>query len=361
MVSLKDKLRKSLLSFERVSYIEEEFPGSGVLDCSLGQNPCGFPVDILKELDIGSLGMDSYPDPYHRDLRRALVEYWNGRFKEEDVFIGAGSMGCLERINKALLRDGSFVLGYSPQFAEYVTEVRVSGGIYEGVPLLEEEDFKFNAERFLSRLSDKYTAVYIDNPNNPTGQVISLEVIKEIARRALEIGVVVLIDEAYGDYMGEENSAINLDYPNVIVIRSFSKGFGLAGLRVGYAVVKGEELNELYAKVNLPFSISSFSERVALKALKYGGFLERSRDVIKGSKQKIVSALKALGFRVFHTEMKVPIFLVSKEGADLYEFFKSKGILCVSGNGFPGLSSSYVRIRVPSDPAPFLERLGFVI
>lgn len=350
------KLRKSLLFLRRESYVEEEAPGSDLLDCSLGQNPFGFPRGILEGLDIRSFDISSYPDPYHYRLRQALVERWKNRFKEEDVFIGSGSMGCLEKANKALLKEGSLVLGYTPQFTEYITEVRVCGGVYEHLPLNPKNGFEFNADMFLEKLSDRYTLIYIDNPNNPTGQVISIESLKAIIDKAYKLGVIAIVDEAYGDFMDDENSAVNLDYPNLIVIRSFSKGFGLAGLRVGYAIIKGSELKELYSKVNLPFEISSLSEEIALRAVKCTFFVEESRARIRETKGKILDFLSERGFDISKTSLDVPIFLLRKEGEDLSLHLKGKGILCVDGKSFMGLDSSYVRIRIPPYSQDFLLR-----
>jgi len=175
-----------------------------------------------------------------------------GSLRKTIVFIGAGSMGCLEKINKALMREGVTVLGYLPQFTEYISEVEALGGVYDSIMLDESDGFRFNSEKLLSKLSKEHILVYIDNPNNPTGQVIPIDEIRLIVERAMRLDVVVIVDEAYGDFMDDENSALTLNYPNLIVIRSFSKGFGLAGLRVGYAVIKGEEVKEFYRKVNLP-------------------------------------------------------------------------------------------------------------
>ncbi|KUK14318.1 MAG: histidinol-phosphate aminotransferase family protein [Synergistetes bacterium] len=350
------KIRKSLLSLKRESYVEEETPGSDLLDCSLGQNPFGFPRGILESLTLERINMGDYPDPYYHRLRKAIVERWGNLFEENDVFIGSGSMGCLEKINKALLKEGSLVLGYSPQFTEYVTEVKVCGGVYESVALKAEDGFEFRFEELMDRLSEKHTVLYIDNPNNPTGQVIPLEAIKLLTDKAFKLGVVVVVDEAYGDFMEDNNSAINLNYPNLIVVRSFSKGFGLAGLRVGYAVVRGRELRELYSKVNLPFEISSFSEEIAIRALKDLSFLEQSKARVREIKKKILEFLYDKGYSFSKTALEVPIFLLWKDGEDLYSFLKERGILSVSGRNFASLSSSFVRIRVPPSFQDFVAK-----
>ena len=265
-MSFKRKFRKSLFEFEKKSYVKESTP-KNLLDCSLGTNPFGFPEEILREIELESFDLSNYPSPYNDLLRESLVEYWEDAFSKDEVFISSGSIGCLEKINKFAISEGSRVLGYVPQFQEYITEVKLMGGIYEYVALKEEKDFEFIPEELMEKITEEHVLAYIDNPNNPTGQVIPLDIIEEIVRKAASKDVIVLVDEAYGDFMDKENSAINLDYRNLIVVRSFSKGFGLANLRIGYVVIKGEELRELYSKVNLPFQVSTLAERIAVKVL----------------------------------------------------------------------------------------------
>ena len=102
----------------------------------------------------------------------------------------------------------------------------------------------------------------------------------------------MIVDEAYGDFMNDNSSAINLDYDNLIVVRSLSKGFGLAGLRVGYAVVKGRPLKEAYSKIATPFPITSVSEVAAIAALRRRDFIERSRAFIAEVEREVVDLLE---------------------------------------------------------------------
>ncbi|GAH77883.1 unnamed protein product, partial [marine sediment metagenome] len=164
-----------------------------------------------------------YPDPFHEGLRQAAIQFWAdfSDLKGEQIQIASGAMAVLERLNKIFIEKGSTVLGYSPQFTEYVTEIEASGGRYEAVVLKPEENFEFNTQRLLKMMSRKHCLVYLDNPNNPTGQVIGLEKVEEIILETGKKGIVVIIDEAFGDYWGRENSAIKLvnKYQNLIVVR----------------------------------------------------------------------------------------------------------------------------------------------
>ena len=342
------QVRRSVLSAERESYVKK-VKNEIKLDCSLGTNPFGFPS---IKINLSGIDISKYPDPYNSELREAIANYWD--ISENEIFIGAGSMGCLEKINKFAITDGTKVFGYAPQFSEYITEVKIMGGKYEYILLKKEKNFKFDPMKFLAKVGENYSVIYIDNPNNPTGQVIPLDIIEDIIKKTKGI---VIVDEAYGDFMEDRNSAINLEYDNLIVVRSFSKGFGLANLRVGYVVIKGKELKKLYEKVNPPFQISSIAEKFAIEALRHEEFVKESRKKIRMEKEKLMKGLERLGFNVAETHMEVPIFLLCKEGVNLYEWLLKKGILTVNGRDFIGLDESCVRVRIPPKAEIFMDFL----
>ena len=117
-------------------------------------------------------------------------------------------------------------------------------------------NYRFEVEDILSLITDDISMVYVDNPHNPTGQVIPLSRIRRVADLCAEKGIMLIVDEAYGGFMDEEESSVNLDHENVVSLRSFSKSWGMASLRAGYAVVRDQELRELYNKVCPPFPLS---------------------------------------------------------------------------------------------------------
>lgn len=269
-------------------------------------------------------------------------------------------MRVLERLNKVFIGSGSKVLGYSPQFTEYVTEIEVSGGNYEAVVLKPEENFKFYPERLLKMINHGYCLVYLDNPNNPTGQVTGLEEIEEIVRKAEKKEVVVIVDEAYGDYMEKERSAISLinEYQNLIVVRSFSKGYGLAGLRVGYGVFPSR-LSLYYQKINVPFAASTFGCYLAQEALLDEQFIRQCQEMTRNEKKKLIEGLKQKGYFISETLDSCPIFVLGyqDETIDLKRELFAKGILTEEGKDFRNLGSNYVRINIPAKSEDFLARL----
>ena len=350
----KFKVREDLFTLEVPGgYADKIETGSGFLDCSLGTNPFGTSEKVKEKLKDLDIDLSAYPDVRYTHLRNALAGYWD--IDEESIFFGAGTIGCFEKVNKFVMTQGSKVLGISPQYTRYISDVLAMGGFYEAVPLKKENRFKIDVGEVVNALNSDYSLFYLDNPHNPTGQALRLKEVEEIVQDAERKGVLVLVDEAYGDFIEKEESAINLDYDNLIVIRSFSKGFGLASMRIGYAVIKNRNLGELYRKVDLPFPISRIGEILAVEALNDEKFLNESRKKVAFIKKKIINALKR-EFQIAETHMQTPIMLLWGSG-DTYHYFLQKKILTVRGSVFRPLDDSYVRLRVPEKAEELLSRL----
>jgi len=362
------RIKGHLLGFERESYVHDywrelkrrEVSREKLLDCSLGENPFGCSPLVRKALkEIERSDVERYPkEAYYSQLKEKIAEYWSEVASVKHVLLGGGSMHVLERINLLFLGKGRKVLGYCPQFTEYILEARLLETKYEYVPLSMERNFKFDVGVFLDEINGSYDLIYIDNPNNPTGQTIALKDIEEIVQKASKEDVAVILDEAYGEFMEKKESALSLveAYENLIVTRSFSKGFGLPGLRVGYAVC-GDQLGEFLEKVDVPFSVNSIAALLAQKALEDEAFLQRCKEKIKHVKARLIAEFNANDYFVAETSPVVPIFIVGKENVDLYREFLRRNVITTPGSEFIGLGANYVRIRTPREEGPLLRAI----
>jgi histidinol-phosphate aminotransferase len=362
------KIRSSVKHPEHVekeSYLIEEskIRQRVKLDCSLGINHFGASEKVLvaaREYDWSKVF--DYPDPTYEDLKREICAFWSGytELKVEQVRIGFGAAAILDRLNRIFIEQGSKVLGYSPQWPDYADWVEVRGGKYEPIILRPEESFKFDVERLVAGMTEEHCLIFIDNPNNPTGQVISIGEIEEIVKQAKRKDVVVVVDEAYGDYMEKEDSAIGLAdrYQNLVVVRSFSKGLGLGGMRAGYGILSSE-LNKYYDRINIPLSVSSISAYLAQIALADEDFIHSCRAMVKSEKSRLISRLRERGYLISETYDSCPIFLLSHANGsiDLREELLKKGILTVSGGDYRNLESNYVRVNIPRSADEFIFRL----
>jgi len=167
----------------------------------------------------------------------------------------------------------------------------------------------------------------------------------------------VIIDEAYGDFIGKEKSAVNLidKYANLIVVRSFSKGLGLAGLRIGYGI-SSYELASYYEKVDIPFSVSQVSCFLAAEALLDEDFILNCRKMVKREKAELIAGLEEKGYFVSETFESCPIFVLGHNDGEvsLKTRLLSRGILTESGGDFRNLGDKYVRVNTPPSAERFL-------
>ncbi len=328
----------------------------------MGVNPygcSGLAKKTTKNIDWD--GMSRYPDPSYNTIKKAIINYWSDvtELNENEIFLGTGSVNVLIKLNRLFIESGSKVLGYCPQFSEYENLVKIHGGVYDYISLREEENFKFPYKRFLNAINDSYSVIYIDNPNNPTGQVLEISIIEEITERAADYGIPVILDEAYGDYMAPSNSAISIceKYDNLLTVRSFSKGLGLANIRLGYLIVKGC-LKEYYDKVNIPpFVFPDILSNIITETLNDSEFIIQCRTNIKKNKAKLISVCKGK-FIIAETDLEIPILtLGSKDKGNLYNHFLKNGIITAPGEEFTNLGKNYARLRIPSDIEDLLERM----
>lgn len=316
--------------------------------------------------------------PRDEELKSALAEWYQrhgvgGGWLTGDHFIlGNGSYDILCAMNLLCLTHGRTVMGHAPQFTAYIDHVNCSGSRYDAYCMSRESNYAFSAERYLARMSDRHEMFIVENPNNPTGQMIALTDIERIARRASELGKVLVVDEAYGEYIPFSQSAINLvnHFPNAVVTRSFSKGWGMAGLRLGYAVAAaGGVLMENLKKLVLAFNGNALARTLALCAVRGGleaGEMPFSPEEVIADKRRVLRAIELFNqkygrtLKVAETYEMSPIMLLYCESGggefDLHRHLMRTGLLTMSCGTYVGLDRACVRLMLPPT-----ERIGLLL
>jgi len=370
IIDWKGTLPQHLFNIDQQGYVSAEaetvrYPdGLERIDCGLGTNPTGMPAAVRAELErLSTCALCDYPAPEPEDLKKGIAAtYPCWQVKPEQILPGAGSMGVLVTLLRLLLRPGSVLAGPSPQFTDTILQALFNEASYAPVPL-SPPVFRLTADPLLEAVEKAPTLLYLDRPHNPTGQVLPLEDVDRLARRGMEKGVWILSDEAYGDFLPPEESACRLPHPNLVTCRSFSKGLGGAGLRVGYAVTRNEELATLFRRIQPPFAVGTLDAALALAALEDTSFLEKTRRYVRYAKERTLEALRTKAeWTVAETDLRVPIFFLSQESGDLVRRLAAGGILCEAGSGYVGLDNRRARLRVPSPDKLelFLERMGTI-
>ena len=237
------------------------------IDCSLGTNDFINGDIIKKYIGKSDYELNKYPIIEYELLKEEIVNYWN-KYSEynltiDNISFGTGVMGILRNLSEFLINEKTTVFGCAPQFPRFISEVELKKGKYDYYSLDINNNFKFNIDDFLNKMSKNHDVIHIENPNNPTGQIIDIKDLELIVKKAKKYNNIVIIDEAYGDYMDNYNSAITLigRYDNLIVTRSASKFYGLPNHRVGY-LFASKELIKIYNEITLQIGRASCRERV---------------------------------------------------------------------------------------------------
>lgn len=365
-----------ITNYSSKDYADNKPEGPVKIDCSLGVNADLLGNCIFSRLHAFQQKTDLHHGncddikfyPHGESLKEALAGWYhkhnlgNGWLTGENFILGNGSYDILCGLNLLCLTHGKTVFGHAPQFTAYVDHVHCSGSAYDCYYLDRAQNYRFDASAYIAQMSAAHDMFIVENPNNPTGQVIPLEDIRQIARRAYELDRVLVIDEAYAEYMPFANSAIHLvkEFPQLIVTRSFSKGWGMAGVRLGYAVASSDsDLLPQLKKLVLPFNSNGIARVLVQTALQTR--LENEEDpfgirAVRRSKQELCAAVQALQLQygaplyVAETFADTPILTLycgSKAGIHLQRHLMRVGIMTVSCETYEGLDSSAVRLMLP--------------
>ncbi len=253
------------------------------------ENPLGPSPAAVEAIRENAARVHSYPKSSHTDLTAELAAPWD--LSPNQVWLANGGDGAIDYLSRAMLEPDDRVLVPEPGFAYYGMSARYHHGEVTTYPVSKAEAFTQEAEKILADYAGQ-RIVYLTSPHNPTGSEASLSEIEELAERTDE-DTLIVVDEAYGEFSGRPSAVELVDRrDDVAVLRTLSKVYGLAGLRVGYALVP-EAWADAYARVNTPFAASEIACRAGLAALSDAEHVERSIEVARESRRLIYERLDA--------------------------------------------------------------------
>jgi histidinol-phosphate aminotransferase len=324
-----------------------------IVKLASNENPLGMP-DSARQAAIQALGEASrYPDANGYDLKQALAH--RGSVPEAWITLGNGSNDILELVGRALLQQGASVVysQYSFQVYELVTQAMGARAIV--VPAV---DFGHDLNAMRAAIAPDTRLVFIANPNNPTGTFLRSDALRAFLMDVPE-HVVVVLDEAYNEYLegGLQADALAWvhEFPRLVVSRTFSKAYGLAGLRVGYAVAQAP-LTDLLNRVRQPFNVGNVAQAAAVAALSDHGFIDRSRALNAQGLAQLTSAFQELGL-VYVPSFGNFILLHVGDALSVNERLLRAGVIVrpVANYGLP----EYLRVSVglPRENATFIKAL----
>lgn len=271
---------------ERLGFAPED-----VLDFSVSANPFGPPPDI--EIALESAVIDRYPDSDSTELKRALGDNLN--VSAANIIAGNGSVELIRIISSAFIDRGDTVSIVAPTFGEYEIACQIAGAKIVKFRLTEDDSFNLNVNDFSEFVrNNQPRVVFLCNPNNPTGQYISREAVEEILSHCDES--LLVLDEAYINFADDPwRSLVLSERKNVVILRSMTKDYALAGLRLGYAVACSEIITPL-RKVCSPWNVNSVAQRAGVLAVNDALYLGQCQEDIREAKDFLRNGLVDLDF-----------------------------------------------------------------
>ncbi|WP_251963398.1 histidinol-phosphate transaminase [Salinibacter ruber] len=329
---------------DRSEYIVDMPEG---IDVKLNQNesPFDLPAGLKQELldAHAQVEMNRYPSEQPEALRHALAEY--DGVDPDQILVGNGSNEITYTFGLAFLDPGDPVVLPRPMFSLYEKVMRLQEADLTIVP--PQDDFGFDADALATAAAETDAVLTIlTTPNNPTGLAMTLDELEQVVTASSGF---VVIDEAYVEF-NPEGTAIDLleRHPNVLILRTLSKGFGLAGARLGYLLAHPAVVTELM-KARLPFMVDRFAEQTALAVLRRPDLIEDRVSRIEASITTLTEALQAMeGVEVVPSQANFVIFTTPLPADTLQDRLADRGVLVRNMGGYPELEG-YLRVSAGTE------------
>ena len=324
-----------------------------IVKLASNENPLG-PSPLALKAMSGLMGdLARYPDGAGFDLKSAISKKLG--VATNQIILGNGSNDVLELAAKAFLSPGTSAVYAQHAFAVYPLATQAVGGVGITVPA---KNFGHDLEAMVAAIRDDTRIVFVANPNNPTGTLLGerelLDFLKKVPSRVL-----VVLDEAYGEYLPDnvkvDSVAWLRQFPNLVITRTFSKAYGLAGLRVGYALAHAE-VADLLNRVRQPFNLNSLAQVAATAALNDTDFLQKSYELNRDGMARITDGLNRLGLSYIPSYGNFVSFRIGSATA-MYQSLLKRGVIVRPVGNYDMPDYLRVSIGLESENEKFLSAL----
>jgi histidinol-phosphate aminotransferase len=324
-----------------------------VIKLASNENSLGPSPKALVAIDKAGKDIHRYPDGGAFYLKNAIARRFN--IKPSNIIPGNGTNEILHMINLAFVEKGDEVIFGSPSFVVYEMEGLIQDAKITKVAL---KDFRYDLKKISSCITGRTRAVFIANPNNPTGTFVTGDEVSDFMQ-TVPPNVLVVFDEAYAEYAPPEVFPETLKYvradKNVIVLRTFSKIYGLAGLRIGYGIAK-EPIIKAIEHVRQPFNTNTIAQRAALSALKDWGHVKKSFLLNRKGLGYLTGEFERLGLKYVPSGANFILVHIGRSAKGLFKKLLREGVIVRPLGG--GLSE-YIRVTVgtPEENRFFIKKL----
>lgn len=277
---------KPYVAGKTIAEVEDQYKPEKIAKLASNENRLGF-SDKVKPAILGALeNIQDYPDPIARKLKAKIAE--RNKCKPENVLIAAGSESIISILCRTFFLNRENAVTADATFVGFFVQIGVRGIHLKRIPVT--KDYKYDVKAIAGAIDDDTKMVYIANPNNPTGTYLTKDEYEWLMER-VPSDVLVIMDEAYYEYaqhVDDYPHALDYRHDNVIVLRTFSKAYGLAGFRVGYAIAD-EEIIRNMMKTKLTFEPTTMGQAAALAAYEDYDFIKRSVELVEAGRERLYS------------------------------------------------------------------------
>lgn len=328
------------------------------LDVSINVNPFGMPTSVQSALVEAMSSYTLYPDDTCSSLRKELSNYHS--VDRDYILCGNGAADIIYRFCMAIQAKTAMVL--APTFSEYEAALAVCGTRVEQLLLTKENGFSITKER-VKEIPAEIDVLFLCNPNNPVGNLIPLEVMEEIIAHCRQHEIFLFVDECFMEFTGkvDQHSVIPQcnDMTNLLVVKAFTKSYGMAGIRLGYGISSDKTLLKKMKQVGPPWNVSTPAQVAGCVALKEEEYLKETVAYVTKEREILVNGLRELGFTVYESETNYVLFEGYKE---LYEQLLNQKVLIRQCGNYHGLSDCFYRsaVRTNGENKALLEAIRSV-
>lgn len=317
-----------------------------IIDFSASINPLGMSERARKAVVKGLDSVLHYPEQFAESLISEAAGYYD--VPSDCLIAGNGSTELIYLVPRAFKPGKALIV--NPTFSEYKNALKIAGCSIDYFLLLEEDGFRLKVDPLIRVLKGGYDILYICNPGNPTGTLIPKSDILEVVDKALSNDTLCIVDEAFMDFAEEESVKREaVERPNLIVLRSMTKFFGIPGMRAGFAIGNKEKIGDMMVYKE-PWSVNVLASIAAIESIGDTEYIKETRRYVAGERQHLFSALKEIHWiKPFPSAANYILLKIKRDGmaADaLAATLAKEGLLIRSCSSFDGLGNRFFRVAV---------------
>lgn len=345
---MEDLVRKNLSEIKPyvpgrpIDEIRRKYNLKKVIKLASNENPLPPPPSVRRAISKAVMEANRYPDGDSYYLKSAVSDKLG--VKNSNLIFGNGSDEIIDIIIKAFMNDGEEVVTSDTTFLEYEIVSRINSRRVVLVPL---KGLKYDLEAMLKAINARTKLVFIANPNNPTGTYVDRRETEDFLARVPD-NVIVIFDEAYSEFIDADDFPRSMSYldKNVILLRTFSKAYALAGLRLGFAVA-GAEFIKAMEKVRQPFNVNSLAQAAAIAAINDERFLAKTKSIVRRGKKYLYKVLDKTGIEYVRSEANFILVDLKRDCAGVFEEMLRYGLIVRDMKQY-GLST-YIRVTIGTE------------